>query len=200
MTRTRRLTLLYSAARAGFGLALLVPPSWAAERWIGRDAGRRPVAVAMAGLAARDLALALGAIDALRRDGAVAPWLVAASAVRLGRHRDHPGRRRLAPRARALGHSCPIFDATLSLERRPPGELPACAGAIRLRRYGCWDSSTATRRCSRWGLAVPPAPERRVNTKGFGAAPPGTGERERSIPGGQKRWPSSRSLTKSWPR
>ena len=34
----------------------------------------------MAGLAARDLALALGAIDALRRDGAVAPWLVAASA------------------------------------------------------------------------------------------------------------------------
>lgn len=80
MTRTRRLTLLYSAARAGFGLALLGPPSWAAERWIGRDASRRPVGVAMRGLAIRDLAVALGAIDALRRDGAVAPWLLAAAA------------------------------------------------------------------------------------------------------------------------
>ena len=80
MTRTRRLTLLYSAARAGFGLALLGPPSWAAERWIGRDAAWRPVAVAMRGLAVRDLTVALGAIDALRRDKTVAPWLVAASA------------------------------------------------------------------------------------------------------------------------
>jgi hypothetical protein len=80
MTRTRRLTLLYSAARAGFGLALLGPPSWAAERWIGRDASRRPVGVAMRGLAIRDLAVALGALDALRRDGAVAPWLLAAAA------------------------------------------------------------------------------------------------------------------------
>ena len=80
MTRIRRLTLLYSAARAGFGLALVGPPSWAAERWIGRDASRRPVGVAMRGLAVRDLAVALGAIDALRRDGAVAPWLVAAAA------------------------------------------------------------------------------------------------------------------------
>jgi hypothetical protein len=80
MTRTRRLTFLYCAARAGFGLALLGPPSWAAESWIGRDAARRPVGVAMRGLAIRDLAVALGAIDALRRDGAVAPWLVAAAA------------------------------------------------------------------------------------------------------------------------
>jgi hypothetical protein len=34
----------------------------------------------MRGLAIRDLAVALGAIDALRRDGAAAPWLVAAAA------------------------------------------------------------------------------------------------------------------------
>jgi hypothetical protein len=80
MTRTRRLTLLYCAARAGFGLALLGPPSWAAESWIGRDAARRPVGVAMRGLAVRDLTMALGAIDAVRRDGAVTPWLVAAAA------------------------------------------------------------------------------------------------------------------------
>jgi hypothetical protein len=80
MTRTRQLTLLYSAGRVGFGLALLGPASWAAARWIGSDAERRPVGVAMRGLAARDVAVALGAIDAVRRDGAVVPWLVAAAA------------------------------------------------------------------------------------------------------------------------
>jgi hypothetical protein len=51
---------------SGVGLALLGPPSWAAESWIGRDAARRPVGVAMRGLAVRDLAMALGAIDAVR--------------------------------------------------------------------------------------------------------------------------------------
>jgi hypothetical protein len=80
MTRTRRLTLLYSAARAGFGVALLGPASWAAGRWIGADAKRRAVGVPVRGLAVRDLALALGAIDAVRREGAVMPWLVAAAA------------------------------------------------------------------------------------------------------------------------
>jgi hypothetical protein len=55
MTRTRRFTILYSAARAGFGFTLLGPPSWASERWIGKDA-ERPVGVAMRGLAARDVA------------------------------------------------------------------------------------------------------------------------------------------------
>ena len=80
MTRARPLILIYSAGRVGFGLALLGPASWAAARWIGKDAERRPVAVAMRGLAVRDVAVALGAMDAVRRDGAVAPWLVAAAA------------------------------------------------------------------------------------------------------------------------
>jgi hypothetical protein len=80
MTRTRQLILAYSAGRIAFGLALLGPPSWAAARWIGPDAERRPVGVAMRGLAVRDVALGLGAIDAVRRDGAVVPWLVAAAA------------------------------------------------------------------------------------------------------------------------
>jgi hypothetical protein len=80
MPRTRRLTLLYCAARAAFGLALLGPPSWAAARWLGPDAGRPAVTVAVRGLGARDVALALGAIDAIRRGRTVAPWLVAAAA------------------------------------------------------------------------------------------------------------------------
>jgi hypothetical protein len=80
MTQTRRLTLLYCAARAAFGLALLGPPSWAATRWLGPDARRRAVTVAVRGLGTRDMALALGAIDAVRREGAVVPWLVAAVA------------------------------------------------------------------------------------------------------------------------
>ena len=80
MTRTRQLILAYSAGRIAFGLALLGPASWAASRWIGPDAERRPVGVAMRGLAVRDVAVAAGAIDAVRRDGAVTPWLVAAAA------------------------------------------------------------------------------------------------------------------------
>ncbi len=80
MTRTRQLTLFYCAGRVAFGLALVGPASWAAARWIGPDAERRPVGVAMRGLAVRDMALGLGAIDAVRRDGAVLPWLVAAAA------------------------------------------------------------------------------------------------------------------------
>ncbi len=80
MTRTRQLVLAYSAGRVAFGLALLGPASWAASRWIGPDAERRPVGVAMRGLAIRDVAVAAGAIDAVRRDGAVTPWLVAAAA------------------------------------------------------------------------------------------------------------------------
>jgi hypothetical protein len=80
MTRTRQLAVLYCAGRVAFGLALAGPPSWAAARWIGPDAERRPVGVAMRGLAVRDIALGLGAVDAVRRDGAVVPWLVAAAA------------------------------------------------------------------------------------------------------------------------
>jgi hypothetical protein len=80
MTRTRQLILAYSAGRVAFGLALVGPASWAASRWIGSDAERRPVGVAMRGLAVRDVAVAAGAIDAVRRDGAVTPWLVAAAA------------------------------------------------------------------------------------------------------------------------
>jgi hypothetical protein len=80
MTRTRQLTLAFATARAGFGLALLGPPGWAAERWIGPDARRRPVQVALRGLAARDLLLALGTANAVRRGGSARTWLAAAVA------------------------------------------------------------------------------------------------------------------------
>lgn len=84
MTVTRRFTLAYAAGRATFGLALLGPPAWASERWIGEDARRPPTGVAMRGLAVRDLVLALGTADAIRRDGEVLPWLVATVAGDLG--------------------------------------------------------------------------------------------------------------------
>lgn len=80
MKRTRQLALLYSAARAGLGTALLGSPSWLAERWLGRDAQRPAVGVAVRGLAARDIALGLGAIDAIHRERAPSPWLLAAAA------------------------------------------------------------------------------------------------------------------------
>lgn len=52
------------AGRAGFGLALLAAPERFAGPWLGRDARRAGTGVAVRGLAARDLALGVGALTA----------------------------------------------------------------------------------------------------------------------------------------
>jgi len=80
MTVTRQLTLAFALGRVAFGAALLAPPHVVAARWLGADAERPGARVAIRGLAARDLALALGAADAVRRSASPRPWLVAAVA------------------------------------------------------------------------------------------------------------------------
>jgi hypothetical protein len=74
---TGALTLAYALGRVCFGAGLLGPPRWMATRWIGPDAGRRPVQTAVRGLAARDIAIAVGLADAVRREAPARPWLAA---------------------------------------------------------------------------------------------------------------------------
>jgi hypothetical protein len=77
MTATRALTLAFAIGRIGFGAGLAGPPSALATRWIGADAKRRPVQVAVRGLAARDVALAAGVVHAVGGSGSTRPWLAA---------------------------------------------------------------------------------------------------------------------------
>lgn len=67
-----------AVGRVGFGVALLAAPDKLTERWLGRDAGRGAVRVAVRGLGARDLALGLGALSS--KDAALKPWVLGAIA------------------------------------------------------------------------------------------------------------------------
>lgn len=70
----RTLTRLMAATRVGIGLALFAAPRTAARRWLGQDLP--PAAGLLArGLGARDLALGMGQLVALDRDGDLDPWM-----------------------------------------------------------------------------------------------------------------------------
>jgi hypothetical protein len=77
MAPAQALTLTAAAARVAFGLALVGAPSRIGSSWLGPDAARRPLQVAVRGLGARDLALAGGTAWAAATGSAVRPWLVA---------------------------------------------------------------------------------------------------------------------------
>ena len=77
MARKQAFTITLSTARVAFGLALVACPARIGSSWLGPDGERRPTQVALRGLGARDLALALGALSATVRGSPVRPWLVA---------------------------------------------------------------------------------------------------------------------------
>jgi hypothetical protein len=71
----RALAQPYAIGRIVIGGAMLLMPGVAARVWVGRQ-GRVPGAqVVTAGVGARDLAIGIGAMRALRRGSAAAPWL-----------------------------------------------------------------------------------------------------------------------------
>ncbi len=75
MTATRAATIAFAAGRIGFGAALIAVPEKAGARWIGRDAERAPVKIALRGLGARDIALSMGTLLTLDDPDRLAPWL-----------------------------------------------------------------------------------------------------------------------------
>lgn len=80
MPSTRTLITGFALGRIAFGLGLLAAPERVARGWIGDDAGRPAVKVAVRGLGARDVGLSAGALALAGEGGRARPWLVAAVA------------------------------------------------------------------------------------------------------------------------
>jgi hypothetical protein len=66
--------------RIAYGVALIAAPTRLALRWLGSDAERASVKVALRGLGAREVVLHAGALLSLSRGAPVRPWLAASVA------------------------------------------------------------------------------------------------------------------------
>ncbi len=75
MTRTRTLIALFAAGRMAFGAGLLAAPERVAGGWIGDDAAREPVKIAVRGLGVRDIALSAGLLASMGDDDTLATLL-----------------------------------------------------------------------------------------------------------------------------
>jgi hypothetical protein len=75
MARIRKLTAALALARLTFGAALLAAPEKAAVRWIGADAARAPVKIALRAVGARDIALSAGTVASLGHEDALRLWV-----------------------------------------------------------------------------------------------------------------------------
>jgi hypothetical protein len=75
MAPIRSATIAFAAGRIAFGIGLIAAPEKVAGRWIGADARRGPVKIAVRGLGARDIALSAGMLATLDDADALAPWL-----------------------------------------------------------------------------------------------------------------------------
>jgi hypothetical protein len=75
MATRRHATIAFAASRIAFGVGLLAAPGTVAGRWLGEDAAREPVKVAVRGLGARDIALSVGALASLDDPDRLATWL-----------------------------------------------------------------------------------------------------------------------------
>ena len=61
----------------GFGVAFMLAPAWAGGMWIGTDASRPGTKLFIRALGARDFALGLGTVLAMRHDRPTRGWLEA---------------------------------------------------------------------------------------------------------------------------
>jgi hypothetical protein len=69
-----------AAGRLAFGAGLIARPDKVASGWLGPDAERPAVAIALRALGARDIALSAGALAALGDEDRLAHWVGAAMA------------------------------------------------------------------------------------------------------------------------
>jgi hypothetical protein len=68
-----------AAARIVFGIGFMTMPGWTGRVWIGRDSDRPAVKLLTQAIGARDIAMGLGAIIAMSRDGPARGWFEAIS-------------------------------------------------------------------------------------------------------------------------
>jgi hypothetical protein len=79
MWSSRTLTTCFALGRIVFGTGLVAAPERVARGWIGDDASRPAMKVAIRGLGARDIALSAGML-LVGGGGRKRPWLLAATA------------------------------------------------------------------------------------------------------------------------
>ena len=84
MASTPPLTALFAVGRLGFGAGLAISPERLASGWLGKDAQRAPVKIAIRAVGARDVALSAGTLWTLRDSDALRPWIAAAVLSDLG--------------------------------------------------------------------------------------------------------------------
>jgi hypothetical protein len=78
MPRPRTAVAAFALGRLAFGAGLLARPEAIASGWLGGDAERPPVQIALRGLGARDIALSAGTLASLGDERKLVPWLAAA--------------------------------------------------------------------------------------------------------------------------
>ena len=108
------------ALRIAYGVALIAAPRRLALRWLGADAERASVQVALRGLGAREAILHGGALVALSRGASVRPWLAASAAGDLtdvvataaARHQLPPGS---APATLAVGGGAALVSLAVAV-------------------------------------------------------------------------------------
>jgi hypothetical protein len=99
----RDAALVIALGRVGIGATLLVSPVAINRGWVGDDAARPGARVLGRAVGARDLALGLGAVLALRGSSPARPWLVAGALADFGDLGATLGERRALPRSGLLG-------------------------------------------------------------------------------------------------
>ena len=75
MSRPRTLTAAFAIGRLAFGAGLVAVPERLASSWIGDDANREPVKIAVRALGTRDIVIGAGALATLRDTDALRLWL-----------------------------------------------------------------------------------------------------------------------------
>lgn len=75
MSRYTTLTATFALGRLAFGAGLLVAPERVASGWLGGDAQREPVKIAVRAVGARDVALSTGVLATLGDPNALRLWL-----------------------------------------------------------------------------------------------------------------------------
>ena len=78
MAGTRTLTALFALGRLAFGAGLLASPERLASGWLGRDAARPPVKIALRAVGARDVAISAGTLATLGDRDALRLWIAGA--------------------------------------------------------------------------------------------------------------------------
>jgi hypothetical protein len=80
MAAPNKLMIAFAIGRFAFGAALVATPSRIGSSWLGEDADRPPVHIALRGLGVRDIALAGGSAAAALRVEPLRPWLIGLAA------------------------------------------------------------------------------------------------------------------------